>query len=81
MKVSGCTVHFVDEHLDHGAIVVQRAVPVLDRDDDHLLASRVLEQEHIAYTEAINIVLAGNYQIAGRRVVQKKAMAAAIPSS
>ncbi|MBZ5627231.1 MAG: phosphoribosylglycinamide formyltransferase [Acidobacteriia bacterium] len=79
VKVSGCTVHFVDEHLDHGAIVVQRAVPVLDTDDDHLLASRVLEQEHIAYTEAINIVLAGNYEIVGRRVVKKLAMAAAIP--
>ena len=79
VKVSGCTVHFVDEHLDHGAIVVQRAVPVLYTDDDHLLASRVLEQEHIAYTEAINIVLAGNYEIVGRRVVKKLAMAAAIP--
>jgi phosphoribosylglycinamide formyltransferase-1 len=80
VKVSGCTVHFVDEHLDHGAIIVQRAVPVLDTDDDHSLAARILEQEHIAYTEAINIVLSGNYEIVGRRVVQKlKAMAAAAP--
>ena len=80
VKVSGCTVHFVDEHLDHGAIIVQRAVPVHDTDDDHSLAARILEQEHIAYTEAINIVLAGNYEIVGRRVVQKpKAMAAAAP--
>jgi phosphoribosylglycinamide formyltransferase-1 len=80
VKVSGCTVHFVDEHLDHGAIIVQRAVPVLDADDDHSLAARILEQEHIAYTEAINIVLSGNYEIVGRRVVQKlKAMAAAAP--
>jgi phosphoribosylglycinamide formyltransferase-1 len=80
VKVSGCTVHFVDEHLDHGAIIVQRAVPVYDTDDDHTLAARILEQEHIAYTEAINIVLAGNYEIVGRRVVQKpKAMAAAAP--
>jgi phosphoribosylglycinamide formyltransferase 1 len=79
VKVSGCTVHFVDEHLDHGAIIVQRAVPVLDSDDDHSLAARILEQEHIAYTEAINIVLAGNYDIVGRRVVRKAAMAAAAP--
>ena len=80
VKVSGCTVHFVDEHLDHGAILVQRAVPVLDADDDHSLAARILEQEHIAYTEAINLALAGNYDIVGRRVVQKpKAMAAAAP--
>jgi phosphoribosylglycinamide formyltransferase-1 len=80
VKVSGCTVHFVDEHLDHGAIVVQRAVPVLDTDDEHSLAARILEQEHIAYTEAINIVLAGNYEIVGRRVVKKLAMAAPAPN-
>ena len=79
VKVSGCTVHFVDEHLDHGAIIVQRAVPVMDIDDDHTLAARILEQEHKAYTEAINIVLAGKYEIVGRRVVEKKAMAAAAP--
>ncbi len=80
VKVSGCTVHIVDEHLDHGPIVVQRAVPVLDGDDDHALAARILEQEHIAYTEAINIMLAGNFDIVGRRVVQRpKAMAAAAP--
>ncbi len=79
VKVSGCTVHFVDEHLDHGAIIVQRAVPVLDTDDDHSLAARILEQEHIAYTEAINIVLRGNYDVVGRRVVQRRALAAAVP--
>ena len=71
MKVSGCTVHFVDEHLDHGAIIVQKAVPVLDGDDEHTLAARILEQEHIAYSEAVNIVLAGNYEVVGRRVVPK----------
>ncbi|MGI9101196.1 MAG: phosphoribosylglycinamide formyltransferase [Terriglobales bacterium] len=80
VKVSGCTVHIVDEHLDHGPIIVQRAVPVLDGDDDHALAARILEQEHLAYTEAINIMLAGNFDILGRRVVQKKAMAAAARS-
>lgn len=69
VKVSGCTVHFVDEHLDHGAIIVQRTVPVLDSDDDHALAVRILEQEHQAYTEAVRIVLEGSYTIVGRRVV------------
>ncbi|MGB2606437.1 MAG: phosphoribosylglycinamide formyltransferase [Candidatus Sulfotelmatobacter sp.] len=69
-KVSGCTVHFVDEELDHGAIIVQKTVPVLESDDEHTLAARILEQEHIAYTEAINIVLKGNYEIVGRRLVK-----------
>jgi phosphoribosylglycinamide formyltransferase 1 len=71
VKVSGCTVHFVDEQLDHGAIIVQKAVPVYDTDDEHSLADRILEQEHIAYSEAIRIVLEGNYEIAGRRVVRR----------
>ena len=71
VKVSGCTVHFVDEQLDHGAIVVQRTVSVLDTDDEDTLAARILEQEHIAYTEAINIVLGGTFQVVGRRVVTK----------
>ena len=68
VKVSGCTVHFVDEELDHGAIIVQKTVPVLDSDDEHALAERILEQEHIAYSEAINIVLQGNFEIVGRRL-------------
>jgi phosphoribosylglycinamide formyltransferase-1 len=67
VKVSGCTVHFVDEELDHGAIIVQKTVPVLDSDDEHALAARILEQEHLAYTEAINIVLRGNCETVGRR--------------
>jgi len=70
VKVSGCTVHFVDEELDHGAIVVQKTVPVLDGDDEHTLAARILEQEHIAYTEAINVVLSGQYELKGRRLVK-----------
>jgi phosphoribosylglycinamide formyltransferase-1 len=70
VKVSGCTVHFVDEELDHGAIIVQKTVPVLDTDDEHTLAARILEQEHIAYTGAIRIVLEGNYKIVGRRLVK-----------
>jgi len=69
VKVSGCSVHFVDEELDHGAIIVQKTVPVLDGDDEHTLAARILEQEHIAYTEAINIVLEGNFKVVGRRLV------------
>jgi phosphoribosylglycinamide formyltransferase-1 len=68
VKVSGCTVHFVDEELDHGAIILQKTVLVLDSDDEHTLAVRILEQEHIAYTEAINIVLSGNYEVKGRRL-------------
>ncbi len=74
VKVSGCTVHFVDEQLDHGAIIVQKAVPVYDGDDEHALADRILEQEHIAYSEAIRIVLEGNYEIVGRRVVRRPAL-------
>jgi phosphoribosylglycinamide formyltransferase-1 len=71
VRVSGCTVHFVDEELDHGAIIVQKAIPVLDTDDEHTLAARILEQEHAAYSEAINIVLSEQVEIAGRRLVRK----------
>ena len=69
VKVAGCTVHFVDEELDHGAIIVQKAVPVLDSDDEHTLAARILEEEHIAYSEAISKVLQGNFEISGRRLI------------
>src|SRR5256885_6168369 len=62
VKVSGCTVHFIDEELDHGAIILQKTVPVLDSDDEHTLSARILEQEHIAYTEAIKIVLEGQFE-------------------
>jgi len=72
VKVSGCTVHFVDADLDHGAIILQKAVPVLDTDDEHTLAARILQQEHLAYAEAIRIVLEGSYTIVGRRVVMLK---------
>ncbi len=70
VKVSGCTVHFVDEELDHGAIIAQKTVPVLDSDDEHALAARILEQEHVAYTEAINIVLGGQFEVKGRKLVK-----------
>jgi phosphoribosylglycinamide formyltransferase 1 len=73
VRVSGCTVHFVDEELDHGAIIVQKAVTVLPDDDEHTLAARILEQEHLAYSEAIRIVLQGNYEIVGRRLVGESA--------
>ena len=69
VKVSGCTVHFVDEELDHGAIILQKTVPVLESDDEHSLSKRILEQEHIAYSEAINIVLSGKYDVKGWRLV------------
>jgi phosphoribosylglycinamide formyltransferase 1 len=69
VKVAGCTVHFVDEELDHGAIIMQKTVAVLDSDDEHSLAARILEQEHIAYSEAINVVLDGKFKIMGRRLI------------
>ncbi|MCC7234196.1 MAG: phosphoribosylglycinamide formyltransferase [Bryobacterales bacterium] len=69
VKVSGCTVHFVDEQLDNGPIILQAAVPVLPGDDAGSLSARILEQEHRVYSEAIRIVLSGRYRIEGRRVV------------
>jgi len=71
VKVAGCTVHFVDEAMDHGAILLQRVVPVLDDDTAESLSARILEQEHIAYTEAIARVLSGEYHLAGRRYIHR----------
>ena len=71
VQITGCSVHFVDEQLDHGPIILQRSVPVLPDDDPHTLAERVLEQEHIAYAQAIARVLSGKYEIVGRRYVPK----------
>jgi len=71
VKFAGCTVHFVDEELDHGAIVVQRAIPVLDTDDGHSLSERILAEEHLAYTEAIHRVASGEYVLDGRRYVKR----------
>lgn len=71
VKFSGCTVHFVDEHLDAGPIIVQAVVPVLDDDTVHSLAARILEQEHRIYTEAIRIVLSGRFRLEGRRVIRE----------
>lgn len=67
--ITGCTVHFVDNQLDHGVIVLQRGVPVLAGDDEATLSARILEQEHLAYPEAIARVLSGNYRIVDRRYV------------
>ena len=69
MRVSGCTVHLVDLELDHGPIVVQRAVPVEDADDADALAARILEQEHLAYPEALAKLLAVPWRVEGRRIV------------
>jgi phosphoribosylglycinamide formyltransferase 1 len=71
VKIAGCTVHFVDEHLDHGAIILQRAIPVLETDDAHTLADRILVEEHIAYSEAIARVASGQYEIQGRRYLKR----------
>jgi phosphoribosylglycinamide formyltransferase-1 len=68
--VAGCTVHFVDEAVDHGVIVVQRTVPVEEGDTAETLSARILEQEHLAYPEAIARVLSGRYEISGRRYVR-----------
>ena len=70
VKVSGCTVHFVDEQLDAGPIVLQATVPVLDEDTVESLSARILVEEHRIYAEAIHLVLSGRYRIEGRRVLR-----------
>jgi phosphoribosylglycinamide formyltransferase-1 len=72
VKVTGCTVHFVDEHLDNGPIILQKTVPVLDGDDVNALSARILEQEHAAYSEAIGLLLSGEVEIQGRAVVRRQ---------
>ena len=69
-KISGCTVHFVDEHLDAGPIIVQAAVPILDDDTPETLSARILAEEHRIYTEAINLVLSGKFRIEDRRLIR-----------
>jgi phosphoribosylglycinamide formyltransferase-1 len=68
VKISGCTVHFVDEHLDHGAIILQKAVEVDDTDTPESLSAKILEHEHRLYTDALAKIARGNYKIDGRRV-------------
>jgi phosphoribosylglycinamide formyltransferase-1 len=71
VKVSGCTVHFVDEYLDAGPVILQAAVPVQDDDTVDTLSQRILQAEHRIYSAAIRIALSGNYRIDGRRVILK----------
>lgn len=71
VKFSGCTVHFVDEHLDAGPIVAQAVVPVLDSDDEAALSARILKEEHRIYAEAVRLVLSGRFRIQGRRVLSE----------
>jgi phosphoribosylglycinamide formyltransferase-1 len=71
VKIAGCTVHFVDEHLDHGIIILQRAIPVLDKDTAESLSARILIEEHLAYSEAIARVASGQYEIQSRRYIKK----------
>ena len=73
VKVADCTVHFVDEHLDHGAIILQRSIPVLENDDAPSLAARILAEEHLAYSAAIARVASSEWEIRGRRYLKRKA--------
>ena len=70
VKLAGCTVHFVDEQVDHGVIILQRAIDVLDEDDEASLSARVLVEEHLAYPEAIARVVSGEYKVDGRRYLR-----------
>jgi phosphoribosylglycinamide formyltransferase-1 len=72
VKIAGCTVHFVDEQLDHGVIILQRSVPVGELEGAPSLGERILAEEHIAYSEAIARVLSGEYVVEGRRYVRKR---------
>jgi len=71
VKWSGCTVHFVDETLDGGPIIAQRVVPVLDDDTEETLSTRILEQEHVLYAEAVALVASGKCEVVGRHVLRK----------
>jgi phosphoribosylglycinamide formyltransferase-1 len=71
VKWTGCTVHFVDETLDGGPIIAQRAIPVLEDDTEESLSARILEHEHQLYPEAVAFVVGGKYELAGRRVLRK----------
>lgn len=71
VKITGCTVHFVDENLDAGPIIIQAAIPVLDEDTADTLSARILKEEHRIYSEALRIVIGGKFRIEGRRVIQQ----------
>ena len=70
-KFSGCTVHFVNEEVDGGPIILQSIVPIHDEDDIESLSKRILQQEHIIYPEAIRLIIEDNIEISGRRVLRK----------
>jgi len=72
VKVSGCTVHFVDAEVDHGPVIIQKAVPVLEDDTEETLAKRILEEEHKSYPEAIRLYTEGRLKIVGRKVAVRK---------
>jgi phosphoribosylglycinamide formyltransferase 1 len=71
VKFTGCTVHFVNEEVDGGAIILQAIVPILDEDDVQSLSDRILDQEHIIYPEAIRLIIEDNLKFSGRRVIRK----------
>lgn len=75
VRFAGCTVHFVDENLDAGPIVLQAVVPVLDSDTEETLSARVLKEEHRIYTEAVRLILDGRYRVEGRRVIHLETQA------
>lgn len=79
VRITGCTVHFVDEELDHGAIILQKAVPIEDSDTAESVASNTLEVEHELYVEALRKIVSGNFRIEGRRVVSDSRMAGQTP--
>ena len=74
VKWSGCTVHFVDETLDGGPIIAQKVVPLLDGDTEESLAARILVEEHRLYPEAVALVVAGDYEVVGHRVIRNTKM-------
>ena len=73
VRYAGCTVHFVDEHLDAGPIIEQAVVPVLDGDDEHALSARILKEEHRIYPQAIQTIVSSDYRVVGRRVLRGRA--------
>lgn len=81
VKITGCTVHFVDENLDAGPIIRQAVVPVLDDDSEAALSARILVQEHRIYTEALRVVVSGLYRVEGRRVLYDETVATASSAS
>lgn len=69
VKITGCTVHFVDEHLDHGAVILQKTVGIADAETAETLSAKILVQEHALYIEALKLIVQKNYKIVGRRVI------------